>query len=62
MINENIEVSDTNETDITNDDHTNDISDGGSTVVNSVNISMELIDILSDVYLNELLHTLSHEI
>ena len=56
MIDNNIEISDTSETDITNDDHTNDISDGTSTLVDSVNTSMKFIDIPSDMYPNELLH------
>src|ERR1700727_3323231 len=62
MIDDNIEISDTSETDITNDDHTNDISDGTSTLVDSMNTSVELIDIPSDMYLNELLHALSNKI
>jgi hypothetical protein len=62
MINNNIEISDTSETDITNDDHTNNISDGTSTLVDSVNTSMEFIDIPSDMYPNERLHALSDKI
>ena len=62
MIDDTVEIGDTSEADITNDDHTNGVSDGASTLVNSVNTSMELIDIPSDMYPNELLHALSDEI
>ena len=62
MIDDNIEVGDTSEADITDDDHTNNVSDGASTLVDSVNTSVELIDIPSDMYPNELLHALSNKI
>src|ERR1700729_3086394 len=57
-----IEIGDTSEAHITDDDHTNDVSDGASTLVDSVNTSVELIDIPSDMYPNELLHALSDKI
>ena len=62
MVDDNIEIGDTSEADITDDDHTNDVSDGASMLVDSVNTSMELIDIPSDMYPNELLHALFDKI
>src|SRR6202044_501778 len=62
MVDDNIEIGDTSEADITDDDHTNDVSDGASTLVDSVNTSVDLIDIPSDMYPNELLHALSDKI
>ena len=62
MVDDNIEIGDTSEADITNDDHTTDVSDGTSMLVDSINTSVGLIDIPSDMYPNELLHALSDEI
>ena len=62
MIDNTVEIGNTSKADITNDDHTNNVSDGASTLVDSANTSVELIDIPLDMYPNELLHTLSDKI
>ena len=62
MIDDDMIISDTSETDITSQDHTNEISDDTSMLIDSMNTSMEKIDILLDMYPNELLHALSDKI
>src|ERR1700683_4466326 len=62
ITNNDIIINDTRQTDIIDEDHTSDISDGAPTLVDSVKTSVELRDIPSDMYPNELLLALSDKV
>ena len=55
-------MDDTSQADITDEDHTSETSDGASTLIDSINTSVELRNIPSDIYPNELLLALSNEV